>query len=320
MIRYVIKRLLWMIPVLLGVTLLVFILVSLAPTDPAALALGVSATDEQREEWREARGLNEPFLVQFGKYCYNVFLRFDFGKSYYTNRSIGEELMQRLPKTVLLAMLALVIGQCIGVPIGIYSAVKQYTWQDNFVMVLAMIGISMPAFWSGIMFSLLFALKLNWLPPSGFYGPKYWILPALTLSLAGIANAARMTRSCMLDVIRQDYIVTARAKGVSEGKVIWKHAFKNSLVSILTQTGIGACVMIGGAMVVESVFSVPGVGTYMINGIKNMDYPAVLGSVLVVAIAVSIILLIVDLAYALVDPRIRAQYSIKKVRVKEAKA
>ncbi len=320
MLRYICKRILWMIPVLLGVTLLVFVLVSLTTIDPADLALGVSATEEQRDDWREERGLNDPFIVRYAKYCYDTFLRFDFGRSFYTGRSIGAELASRLPKTILLAALALVIGQAVGVPIGIYSAVKQYSFKDNVIMVVALIGISMPAFWSGIMLSLLFSLKLNLLPASGFYGPKYWILPAITLSLAGIANAARMTRSCMLDVIRQDYITTARAKGVSEKKVIWKHALKNSMVSILTQTGIGACAMIGGAVIVESVFSVPGIGTYIIASIKNMDYPAVLGGVLVIAISTSVILLLVDIAYAMVDPRIRAQYKSNKARPRRKEA
>ena len=312
MLRYIAMRLLWMIPVLVGVTLIVFILLKVTPGDPSTIALDFNATEEERVEWRDARGLNDTIIVQFGTYCYNVFFEFDFGTSYTTNREISEEIKARLPKTILLAGLALLIGQAVGIPIGIMSAVKQYSLQDNVVMILALLGISMPSFWSGLMLSMLFSLKLKLLPATGFYGPIYWILPAVTLSLVGIANAARMTRSSMLDVIRQDYITTARAKGLSEKMVINKHALKNAMVPILTQTGIGACTLLGGAMVIEMVFSVPGIGIYMVNSIKSMDYPAVLGSVLVVAFAASIILLVIDLCYAFVDPRILAHYRSRK--------
>lgn len=320
MILYILKRILWMIPVLLGVTLIVFLLMRMNPVDPSTLALSINATETEREAWRDERGLNDPLPMQFAKYCYDVFIKFDFGKSYSTGRSISQEILTRLPRTLMLTLFALIIGQGIGVPIGIVSAVKQYSLTDNVVMIVALLGISMPAFWSGLMLSLLFSLKLGWLPASGFYGPIYWVLPSVTLALFGIGTAARMTRSCMLDVIRQDYITTARAKGLSEGSIIGKHALKNALVPILTQTGIGACTMLGGAMVVEMVFSVPGIGIYMVNSIKTMDYPAVLGCVLVVAFAASVVLLVIDLCYAFADPRIRAQYRSKKIRTKGAKA
>lgn len=312
MLRYIAKRLLWMIPVLLGVTLIVFVLLKLTPGDPSAVALSFNATEEEREAWREARNLNDPLIVQYGKYVYDVFFNLDFGTSYVTNRPISEEIAARLPKTMLLAALALVLGQGLGIPVGVISAVKQYSWQDNVTMILSLLLISMPPFWSGLMLSMLFALKLKLLPATGFYGPIYWILPSVTLALVGIAQAARMTRSCMLDVIRQDYITTARAKGLSERKVINKHALKNAMIPILTQTGIAACTLLGGAIVIEMVFSVPGIGTYMVNSIKSMDYPSILGCVLVVAFCASVILLLVDLCYAFVDPRIFSQYSAKK--------
>lgn len=313
MARYFIKRILLLIPVLLGVMLIVFFLLTLAPTDPAALALGVGATDADRHSWREEKGLNDSFIIQYLRYCKGIFT-FDFGRSYFTNRSIGDELASRLPNTALLSLFALCVGEAVGIPIGVYSAVRQYSLADNLFMVIAMIGISMPGFWSGIILSYVFALKLGILPPSGFYGAQYFILPTVTLALGGIANAARMTRSSMLDIIRQDFITTLRAKGVSERTVIWKHAFKNSLITILTQAGIGACTMIGGAIIVETVFSVPGIGTYMINSIKLSDYPAVLGCVAVVALLVSLILIIVDLLYAVADPRIRAKYASRRIK------
>jgi len=319
MLRYILKRLLWTIPVILGVTFIVYALLDMAPGDPATLVLSVDATEEQRDAWREENGLNDPFLVQFGRYCYRVVTEFDFGNSYTTKRSVGDEIAARLPKTMLVALLGVALGQLIGIPVGILSAVKQYSWQDNLFMVLALLGVSVPAFWSGLMLSILFALKLRWLPASGLYGPEYYILPTITLSLAGMGSTARMTRSCMLDVIRQDYITTARAKGVSERTVIFRHALKNALVPIITQTGMGVCALMGGAMITEIVFSIPGIGTYMVNSIKGMDYPCILGSVITVSICTSIILLIVDLAYAFVDPRIKAQYQSGRKAKKEAK-
>lgn len=319
MIQFVLKRLLMMIPVLLGVTFIVFSLLHLAPGDPATLALSLNATEEDKEIWRAENGLDDPFIVQFGRYCYNVFLKLDFGKSYATNRSISAEIFSRLPKTMTIGFIAVFLGQFVGIPIGILSAVKQYSWQDNLVMVIALIGVSMPPFWSGLMLSIIFALKLGWLPATGLYGPIYYILPTVTIALSGMATTARMTRSCMLDVIRQDYIVTARAKGVSERTVISKHALKNAMVPIITQMGMGFCMVVGGAMVTEAVFAIPGIGSYMVNSIKSMDYPAVLGSVLAVAFTASIVLLLMDLCYAFVDPRIRSQYKSKRIR-KEAEA
>lgn len=318
MLQFILKRILMMIPVLLGVTLIVFSLLHFAPGDPATLALSLNATEDDKEEWREENGLNDSFLVQFGRYCYNVFFKLDFGKSYATNRSISAEIIARLPKTLTIAFLAVFLGQFVGIPIGILSAVKQYSWQDNLVMVLALVGVSMPPFWSGLMLSIIFSLKLGWLPATGLYSPIYYILPTVTIALSGMATTARMTRSCMLDVIRQDYITTARAKGVSERTIITRHALKNAMVPIITQMGMGVCMLLGGAMVTEIVFAIPGIGTYMVNSIKSLDYPAVLGSVLMVAFTASVVLLLVDLCYAFVDPRIRGQYKTSRLR-KEAK-
>jgi len=320
MIGYIVRRLLWMIPVLLGVTLIVFSLLYFAPGDPSTLALGVDATQQQKDQWKAKEGLDKPFFVQFGTYCYKVFVKLDFGRSYTSHRPIMSEIEQRLPKTLLVVLFSIALTQSVGVPIGILSAVKQYSFTDNLVMVLALVGVSMPSFWVGLMMSILFALNLGWLPASGLYGPQYYILPCVTLSLCGIATSARMTRTCMLDVIRQDYITTARAKGCAESAVINKHALKNALIPILTQIGMGACMLIGGAMVTEMVFSIPGMGTYLVNSIRAMDYPAVLGAVLVVAICSCIILLIIDLCYAFVDPRIRSQFRSKSLFLKRARA
>lgn len=314
MVRYVMKRLLWMIPVLLGVTFIVFTLLHFAPGDPATLAMGVDAPASARAEWKAAQGLDKPFLVQFGVYCANVVFRLDFGKSYTSHRPIIDEIRQRLPKTLLVVFFSIAVMQLVGVPIGITSAVHQYSFRDNFVMILALLGVSMPSFWVGLMMSILFALNLKWLPASGLYGPKYFILPCATLALSGIAISARMTRSCMLDVIRQDFITTARAKGVPERAVINRHALRNALIPIITQAGMGATILIGGAMVTEIVFAIPGMGTYLVNSIRAMDYPAVLGAVLVIAACASLILLVMDLFYAFVDPRIRSQFKARAAR------
>ena len=320
MVAYVARRLVWMIPVLLGVTFIVFSLLHFAPGDPVTLALGVDATPAARSEWKASQGLDKPFLVQFGTYCANVFTKLDFGKSYTSHRPIMDEVRQRLPKTLLVVFFAIALTQLVGVPIGITSAVHQYSFRDNVVMVLALLGVSMPSFWVGLMLSILFALNLRWLPASGLYGPKYFILPCVTLALAGIAMSARMTRSCMLDVIRQDFITTARAKGVPERAVINKHALRNALIPIITQAGMGATILIGGAMVTEIVFAIPGMGTYLVNSIRAMDYPAVLGAVLVIAFCACLILLLMDLCYAFVDPRIRSQFRAKAGRPWKAKA
>lgn len=312
MIRYVLRRFLWMVPVLLGVTLIVFTLTHIAPGDPAESALGFETSDEIKEEWREEQGLNDPFLIQFGRYAYKVFTQLDFGTSYSTRRPIFDSIKARFPTTLKVCLFAVALTNLIGVPIGIISAVKQYSFTDNLLMVLALIGVSMPSFWVGLMFSIIFALHLRLLPASGLYGPKYYILPTTALALCGIAMTARMTRSSVLDVIRQDYITTARAKGVSEYKVIMKHALRNALIPIITQIGLSLSILIGGAMVTEVVFAIPGMGTYLVQSIRALDYPAILGTSIVIAFFSSVILLIVDLLYALVDPRIRSQFKGKK--------
>ncbi len=315
MFRYTLKRLLMLIPIVFGVTFIVFALLYFTPGDPSVQVLGATATEEQRTEWRDERGLNDPFFTQFFNYCDQVFLHGDLGTSY-SGRSISDELKTRFPISAKLAVLAIIFDFIFGTPLGILSAVKRYTWQDNLLMTLALLFVSIPAFWLGIELSVIFALKLRLLPPSGLYGAKYYILPVVTLAISGVANAARMTRSCMLDVISQDYITTARAKGVNETDITYKHALKNALIPVITQIGGAAAAMIGGAVVIELVFSIPGMGSYIATAIKARDYPIVLGSVVVLSIFSSLILLLTDLAYAAVDPRIKAQFSTKKAKKK----
>lgn len=307
-----------MIPVFFGVILLIFLILQASPGDPARMVLGEMATEEQVQELRDDLGLNDPLIVQLGRYLGDL-LHGDFGNSYMSKAPVLDEILARFPTTLLLASLSVLIMVCLGIPVGIISAVKQYSWLDNVFMALALVGVSMPTFWIGMQMVKVFSLDLGWLPSSGFYGPKYWIMPALSIGIANAGIIARMTRSNMLEVIRADYITTARAKGQTERKIILHHALRNSLLPIVTMVGIQLGLALGGAMVTETVFSIPGIGTYMLSAIKTRDYPVVQGGVIIIAMAFSLINLFVDILYAFIDPRIKAQYRSGKSRKKLAK-
>lgn len=317
--KYILKRILAMIPVVLGVTILIFTLLYFAKGNPAQMILGSDATAEEIALENEKLGLDEPYLPRLGKYLKNVFFHFDLGKSYFTESSVTDDVLQRFPITLKLALLSVSLAVLIGVPLGVIAAVKQHSWLDNTSMFAAIIGMSMPNFWLGILLSLLFALKLHWLPPGGIGGTEYYILPCVSIALGAACGIARQTRSSMLEVIRQDYIVTARAKGVSESKVIWRHALMNSLIPVITQIGFVFAGQFGGAVVAETIFSIPGLGSYMITAIQKRDYPAVQGSVLVISIVFSLIMLLIDLLYAFIDPRIKAQYKSKNTKRRKEK-
>lgn len=312
MYKYVLKRLLMMIPVLLGVTFIVFSLMFLAPADPAKIILGESAKPEAVEALREEMGLNDPFIVQFGNYVGKLVTQFDFGKSYVTNRPVMTEILERFPYTALLAVLGSLIAVAIGLVCGVIAATKQYSIFDNVATALSLVGVSMPSFWQGLMQIILFSVILGWLPASGSYGPKYWIMPAITLGTVSAASIMRTTRSSMLEVIRQDYIRTARAKGQSERIVIMKHALKNALIPVITVIGIQFGNLLGGSVLIESVFAIPGIGKYMIDAIKSRDMPVVMGSVLFLAVLFSFVNLLVDILYSYIDPRIKSQYKTEK--------
>lgn len=312
--RYILKRLLIMIPIILGVTFIVFTILNFTPGDPVKIKLGHGYyTQQDYDKTKAELGLDKPFLVRYGKFCYDAFIKFDLGNSY-NGRSVMTEIAGRFPNTFLIAMASMFLAVLIGIPLGIFAAINQSSWKDNTSMVVALFGVSMPDFWVGLMLSIIFALKLGWLPASGFYGPKYWVLPILTCSFGTLANIARMTRSSMLEVIRQDYITTARAKGMSESMIIIKHALKNALIPIITVVGTNMSYMMGGVMVTETVFSVAGTGTLMMQSIKALDYPMVLGCVLFISVFASIAVLLTDIMYAFVDPRIRAQYKSSKMK------
>jgi len=305
--KYVIKRLIALIPVVAGCTFIVFMIMHLSPGDPATFALGQDATPEAIYEWREMHGLNDPILIQYANYIVGVFMG-DFGTSFRNNVSITQEVMQRFPHTLQLSMAALSVSLLLAFPIGIISAVKQNTWIDGLSMFIALIGISMPVFWLGLLLVLFFSLQLGWFPSSGANQWNSVVLPGITLGTGMMAAMARTTRSSMLEVIRQDYIRTARSKGLSNGKVIRKHAIRNALIPVLTIFGIQLGNLLTGSVITETVFAWPGIGRLMIQGIAARDYPMVLGCMVMFVLCFAVINLLVDLAYAFVDPRIRAQY------------
>ncbi len=308
MYKYILKRLVLMIPVILGVTVLIYTIMYFTPGDPAVIILGANASQDQLEQKREDLGLNDGYIVNLGRFMKKAFLEFDFGNSYINNTNIAHEIISRFPRTLTIAFFSVILSLVFGMPLGIWSAVNQYSWKDHFSMFAALFGVSIPSFWAGLMLVIVFALKLGWLPSSGIGEIKYYILPVFALALGGMATTARQTRSSMLEVIRSDYIVTARAKGLSERKVIYRHALRNALIPVITAAGQGFGIMLGGALVIETVFSVPGLGTYMVSAIGNRDYPAIQGAVLFLSIVFGLAMLLVDLIYAFVDPRIKSQY------------
>jgi len=317
MLKYAFRRIMAMIPVLIGISLVIFTLLYFTPGDPARMMLGDLATEAEVQALRDEMGLNDGFAVRYFRYMGDL-LKGDLGTSYVSKLPVTEEIMSRLPVTVLVAFLVMIFAVLIGVPAGIISAVKQYTWVDSIVRVLSLLGITMPAFWLALLLVLLLAVNLGWLPASGLYGPKYYILPVISISAVSIATIARTTRSSMLEVIRSDYMRTAKAKGQSPRVIIFKHALTNALIPILTIVGIQFANGLGGAVVNEQVFAIPGLGKMMVDAIKARNYPLVQGSVLTLALLQSMVNLGVDLLYASVDPRIRSQYVIKKkVHMKE---
>ena len=317
MARYIGKRLLWMIPIIVGIVILIFTLLHIIPGDPARMILGVTATPEQLEALRHNLGIDRPFLVQLGSYMGNLFFKLDMGTSYVTQTPIAQAIFSRLPRTMGLGLISMIISFVFGVLLGILAGTHQNRWQDNVAMLVALIGVSMPAFWLALMLVLLFSVKLGWLPASGMGGIQYYILPAIANSLGGIAGIARQTRSSILEVIRSDYVTTARSKGLTEHEVVYKHILPNALIPIITVAGGSFAAVFGGSVIIETVFSIDGIGLYMMSGITSRDYPVVQGCVVLLGVIFSLCMLLVDIAYAYVDPRIKAQYegeSKKKIR------
>lgn len=321
MLRFIGKRILMMIPVLFGVSLIIFTMNYLTPGDAADMLLGDSATIEQKEQLREELKLNEPYLVQYVNYMKGV-LHGDLGTSYSTKRPVMDELLDRFPTTLKLSLAGVLLSLIFGVTLGIISATKQYSIFDTFATSFSLLGVSMPNFWLAMMLIIIFAVNLKILPPSGLSTPLHWILPVVSLGMNSTATIMRMTRSSMLEVVRQDYIRTARAKGQKESLVILRHALPNALIPIITVAGLQFGRLMGGAVMAETVFSIAGIGKLMVDAIKLQNAPVVQGGVLFIAFVTSIVNLIIDILYALVDPRIRSQYIKPKQKktppVKEA--
>jgi len=295
------------IPVIVGVTFIIFAIMNLAPGDPADFILGDGAPVEAREALREQLGLNDPFLVRYGNFIFNAF-RGDLGVTYAAQRSVSEEIFTRFPNTLQLAVMGLIIAVFFGVSLGIVSAVKQYSVIDNGATVFGILFVSLPNFWLGMMLVILFAVNLGWLPPSGFDRPSQWVLPAITLGTGQMALIMRMSRSSMLEVIRQDYIRTARAKGQKESIVILRHALRNALIPVTTYVGLLFGWLLGGAILTETIFSINGVGRLMVQAMRARDIPIVLGGVTILSVVFTLVNLLVDILYAYLDPRIKAQY------------
>jgi peptide/nickel transport system permease protein len=300
-----------MIPIILGISLIVIVLIDLTPGEPGMQALGFNATQEDIEEFNEVNGLNDPLMVRYIRFIGNA-LRGDLGISYISKRAVWNEIMIRFPYTLLIVCLSILISLGIGIPFGVYAATHQYTWKDNTAIFIALFCVSMPNFWLALMLVQSFSVKLRILPPSGIETWAGWILPTVSFSLGYAAIIARQVRSDLLEVIRQDYIVTARAKGQTERKVLYRHALKNALIPTILITGAIFGGSLSGAMISEVIFSIPGMGMYTISGLQNRDFPVIQGCVLFLAIIFSVVILLIDIIFAFVDPRIRSQYVAKK--------
>ncbi len=331
MIGFIIRRILVVIPTLLGVSIIIFLMLAITPGDPAELLLGERATKDSLEAMREYLGLQKPLYIQYGLFLKRV-AKFDLGETIWTRQKVSREIMERFPATIELAVFAMMISSFLGIILGMISATKQYSWFDYSSMIGSLIGVSMPVFWLGLVFMLLFSLTLGWFPMSGRMGvdvdldtitnfyiidailTRNWaalkdalmhlVLPAMALSTIPLAIVARMTRSSMLEVLRQDYIKTARAKGLSETKIVLKHALRNGLIPVVTVVGLQFGILLGGAILTETVFAWPGVGKWLYEGVVKRDYMVIQGGTLVVATIFVMVNLIVDILYSIINPRI----------------
>jgi len=331
MIGFIIRRTLVVIPTLLGVSIIIFLMLAITPGDPAELLLGERATKDSLEAMREYLGLQKPLYVQYWLFLKRV-AKFDLGETIWTRQKVSIEIMERFPATIELAVFAMMISSFLGIILGMISATKQYSWFDYSSMIGSLMGVSMPVFWLGLVFMLLFSLTLGWFPMSGRIGvdvdldtitnfyiidailTRHWaalkdalmhlVLPAMALSTIPLAIVARMTRSSMLEVLRQDYIKTARAKGLSETKIVLKHALRNGLIPVVTVVGLQFGILLGGAILTETVFAWPGVGKWLYEGVVKRDYMVIQGGTLVVATIFVMVNLIVDILYSIINPRI----------------
>ena len=320
MAKFIIKRVLMIIPVVLAVAIVVFTILYISPGDPVTLQLGDSYSPEQYQALSEELGLDKGYLGQLLDFLKQFFLQLDFGKSWITKTAVAPEMLSRLPRTAIIAAICCALQILVAIPLGVTAATHQNSFIDKFCIVLAMIGISVPGFWIGLMFILLFSVTLGWLPTSGVDHWYSYILPIAANALQGIGSLTRMTRSQMLEVIRSDYVITARAKGVPERTILYGHALPNAMIPIITFVGTHFGRALGGTVVIETVFTIPGVGYYIMDAVRKTDYPVIRSGITMVSVLFCIIVLLVDISYAFIDPRIKAQYeNSSKKRARKAK-
>ena len=305
--KYILKRLLLMIPIIFGISFLLFTIEEMTPGNPARTLLGEYATQEDVDQLAEEMGLNDGFFVRYGRWVWDA-LHGDFGTSYRTRENVIIEIKDRFPATLQIAFYSMVLATLIGIPIGIISAVRQYSAIDVVSTVSALIFTSIPAFWLGLLLILLFSVKLHWLPVSGTGSLLHFVIPSIAMAAAHMAQLVRMTRSSMLEVIRQDYIRTAKAKGATQRRIIFKHALRNALLPIVTVLGINFSLLVSGALIIESVCGISGLGTLMVTSVKSKDAPMLMATVMFTAILTGLVNLAVDILYTYIDPRIKTQY------------
>jgi peptide/nickel transport system permease protein len=316
--RYISKRILMMIPVVLGVVLIVFTIIRLSPNDPIRTVLGDMATQAEVDAMREEMGLNNSFFKQFFDYIYGIVTRFDFGISYVNRHPVVSEIINRFPITLQLAIFSTLLAGLIGIPLGIVAACHQYRLLDNASSVFALIFLAMPEFWLALMLIIVFSLNFKWLPASGWYGIKYMILPIVATGTGCVAGIMRTARSNMLEVIRQDYIRTARAKGLKESVIIFKHALRNALIPVITLMGLQFGKQLGGVFVIETIFAIPGLGKMLVDACSVKNIPVVQGGVIFIAVIYGFVNLAIDIIYGFVDPRISSMYKRKR-KVRDVK-
>lgn len=309
--RYVIKRLLFLIPTVLGVSLIIFFVMNITPGNPGRMILGVNATTEEVEAINQELGYYDPVPVRWFNYLKDVITKGDFGQSYSTKLNVFEDLWPRFMITLRLAILVLILSVCIGVPLGILSAVKQNTLLDTIPTMIAFFLAAVPSFVVGIVLMFIFALKLNLFPSYGLDSIKHYVLPVVSATICELSAYLRFTKSSMLESIRQDYVRTARAKGVAERTVIWKHALKNALLPVVTSIGMRFGCLLAGMVTTEQLFSIPGIGSLIVESISKKDEPMVIGCAITLSICFTLLMIVVDVIYAFIDPRIRAKYSKK---------
>ena len=307
MYKYVLKRLLYIIPMLLLVILIVFLILNITPGNPGRIMLGATAEQHLVDELNDSLGMNKPVLQRYAEYVLGVF-RLDFGVSYRTQKPVFDEILRNFPTTIKLAFLSVIVSAAIGIPLGIISATKRYSTMDISSTISALFLASIPEFWLGLILMLIFSLKLGWLPSGGIGDLKNFALPVMTLALPTAAYLLRITRTIMLEILREDYIRTAKAKGATNQRIIFKHALRNALLPIITQLGIRLAYLLGGTLIVEAVFGMYGVGTIILNAMQLKDIPVIMGATILLATLFMMIMLMIDLLYAFIDPRIKSQF------------